>query len=100
METPGNGPPRPVIVPLIVHVAAVGLPAVASAEVSGACCAPSAVPAITIAIAAPLTVVDIVSDSPALRRGSWQRTRFGAPRQRQNDVQGLNGRLFTFFTCI
>src|SRR5687767_882932 len=50
METPGNGPPRPVIVPLIVHVAAAG----------GACCAPSAVPSITTAIAAPLTVVDIL----------------------------------------
>src|SRR5687767_7191647 len=70
METPGNGPPAPVILPLIVHAAAAGLPtvasaeaglpAVASAEAGGACCAPSAVLAITMAIAAPLTVVDIL----------------------------------------
>jgi hypothetical protein len=51
MDTPGSGPPSPVIVPLIVHVAAAG----------GACCAPTAVPAITTATAAHLrAAVDIL----------------------------------------
>jgi hypothetical protein len=50
MDTPGNGPPSPVMVPLIVHAAAAG----------GACCAPSATLATTTAIPAALTAVDLL----------------------------------------
>src|SRR5687768_9344874 len=63
MDTPGKGPPSPVMVPVIVHAAAAG----------GACCALSATPAISKAIAAPLSaVVDILVrkgiESPKMRR--------------------------------
>src|SRR5688572_13481673 len=67
METPGSGPPSPVIVPPIVHAAG-----------AGACCAPSTVPAITTATAAALTPsVDITesrSGGGEFGRDDWIRT--------------------------
>src|SRR5262245_23686009 len=52
MDTPGKGPPRPVIVPVMVHAAAAG----------GACWAPRPTLATTTAIAAPRTAfVDILA---------------------------------------
>src|SRR5688500_18221379 len=101
METPGNGPPRPVMVPLIVHVAAAGLPAGASVEVGGACWAPSAVPAMTRAIAAALTVVvDILVSLLALRRAARGSVRAPEPRNQDKSMsRGRLARLFTFFTC-
>src|SRR5688500_20077234 len=56
IETPGNGLPSPVMVPLTTHAAAAG----------GACCAPSPTPARTTAIATALAAVVDIPSMPLL----------------------------------